>query len=161
MRFAALIFFCTSISMYGQRLHHQMLSAQGKSTVTSNGSYVSQTIGQQSATGNAKNDGVYYSQGFQQSIWAGYIKSTMNNSITTITYPNPFVETIHFQFSQAITDVISVMVFDIRGRLVFQEEKKAIQNTLTIVLPLFASSNYLVKLTAPNYNYFTQIIKKT
>ena len=147
--------------MYSQILQRQMLSAQGKSTVTSNGLYVSQSIGQQSVIGNSKKEGVHYSQGFQQSIWGGYIKSTMNNSIKTIIYPNPFVETIHFQFSQAITDVISVMDFDIRGRLVFQEEKKAIQNTLTIVLPLLASSNYLVKLSAPNYNYFTQIIKKS
>ena len=160
MRYVVLIFCCTSISMYSQRLHHQMLSAQGKSTTTSDGLYVSQTIGQQSATGTSKNDGVYYSQGFQQSIWASYIKSTMNNPITTITYPNPFVETVNFQFSQAITDVISVMVFDIRGRLVFQEDKKAIQNTLTVALPMLAASNYLVKLIAPNYNYYTQIIKK-
>lgn len=161
MRYVILIFFCFSISTYGQKLHRQMLSSQGKSTITSDGFYVSQSIGQQSAVGNSKKDGVYYSQGFQQSIWGSYIRSTMNNSITTITYPNPFVETINFQFSQAITDVISVMVFDIRGRLVFQVEKRAVQNTLTVELPMLASSNYLVRLTAPNYNYYTQIIKKS
>jgi hypothetical protein len=161
MKNLILLFFCTSISMYGQRLHHQMLSAQGKSTTASNGLYVSQTIGQQSAIGTSKKEGVYYGQGFQQSIWGRYIKSTINNSISTITYPNPFVETVNFQFSQTISDVISIMVFDIQGRLVYQEEKRPTQNILTISLPLLASSNYLVRLTAPNYNYYTQIIKKS
>ena len=161
MRFVTLILFCTSISMFSQRLHHQMLSSQGKSTKLPNGLFVSQTIGQQSAIGNSKKEGVYYGQGFQQSIWSTYIKGTMNNSVITTTYPNPFINTINFQFSQTITDVISVMVFDIRGRLVFQDEKKATQNILTIELPNLASDNYLVKLSAPNYNYYTQIIKKT
>ena len=150
----------TSIS-FGQSLHHQMLSAQGPSTTLSNGVFVSQTIGQQSVIGNYTKDGVTYGQGFQQSIWSKYIKQNdALSSIITTTYPNPFVQTINFQFSKPITDLISVMVFDIRGRLIHQESKLAVENILTIELPQLASSNYFVKLSASNYTYYTQILKQ-
>ena len=150
----------TSIS-FSQSLHHQMLSAQGTSTTLSNGVFVSQTIGQQSVIGNSTRDGVTYGQGFQQSAWSKYIKQNDTlSSITTTTYPNPFVQTIHFQFSKSITDLIAVMFYDIRGRLIYQESKLAVENILTIELPQLATSNYLVKLSAPNYTYYTQILKQ-
>ena len=161
MRNILLFFIFFGFSVYGQSLHHQMLSAQGTSTTLSNGVFVSQTIGQQSVIGNYTKDGVTYGQGFQQSVWSKYIKQNdALSSITTTTYPNPFVQTINFQFSKPITDLISVMVFDIRGRLIHQESKLAVENILTIELPQLASSNYFVKLSASNYTYYTQILKQ-
>ena len=155
------LFLLISSISFSQSLHHQMLSAQGTSTTLSNGVFVSQSIGQQSVIGNYTKDGVTYGQGFQQSAWSKYIKQNdALSSITTTTYPNPFVQTINFQFSKPITDLISVMVFDIRGRLIYQESKLAVENILTIELPQLASSNYLVKLSASNYTYYTQILKQ-
>ena len=147
-------------SATAQQLHHQMLSSQGTSKNLSNGMYVSQSIGQQSVIGNNTVGGYTYGQGFQQSTWSKYITTSSNASITTITYPNPFVSTINFQFSQAINDNITVSIFDIRGRLVYNEEKKAAGTILTIELPNMASSNYLVRLSSSNYTYFTQILKQ-
>ena len=102
-------------SATAQQLHHQMLSSQGTSKNLSNGMYVSQSIGQQSVIGNTTVAGYTYGQGFQQSTWSKYISTSSNTSITTITYPNPFVNTVNFQFSQAINDNITVSIFDIRG----------------------------------------------
>lgn len=147
-------------SATAQQLHHQMLSSQGTSKNLSNGMYVSQSIGQQSVIGNNTVGGYTYGQGFQQSTWSKYITTSSNTSITTITYPNPFVSTVNFQFSQAINDNITVSIFDIRGRLVYNEEKKAAGTILTIELPNMASSNYLVRLSSSNYTYFTQILKQ-
>jgi hypothetical protein len=138
-----------------------MLSAQGASVSLSNGMYVSQTIGQQSVTGNYTKEDFTYGQGYQQSLWGKYIKGNSTASaITTTTYPNPFITTIHFQFSQPITDVVGITVFDIRGRLIFQTEKKPDETLLTVELPQLASSNYLVRLQATNYMYYTQILKQ-
>jgi hypothetical protein len=137
-----------------------MLSAQGNSKELSNGMYVSQTVGQQSVIGNYTKDGKTYGQGYQQSVWSKYISTNTNNTITTVTYPNPFISTINFQFSQAIKEPISVSVFDIRGRLIFSQEKQASGNILTINLPNLASSNYLVRLSTPNCTYYTQILKQ-
>jgi len=147
-------------SATAQQLHHQMLSSQGTSKNLSNGMYVSQSIGQQSVIGNTTVAGYTYGQGFQQSTWSKYISTSSNTSITTITYPNPFVNTVNFQFSQAINDNITVSIFDIRGRLVYNEEKKTAGTILTIELPNMASSNYLVRLSSSNYTYYTQILKQ-
>lgn len=147
-------------SLHSQDLHHQMLSSQGTSKELSNGMYVSQTIGQQSVIGNYTSDGKTYGQGFQQSVWSKYISSNSNNFISTVTYPNPFISTINFQFSQPIKEPIAVSVFDVRGRLIFSQEKQALGNLLTLELPQLTDSNYLVKLTATNYIYYAQILKQ-
>ena len=160
MKLLVLVFLFSFSTLYSQELHHQMLSAQGASKELSNGIYVSQTIGQQSVIGNYTKDGKTYGQGYQQSVWSKYISTNTNNAITTVTYPNPFISTINFQFSQAIKEPISVSVFDIRGRLIFTQEKQASGNILTIDLPNLASSNYLVRLSSPNYTYYTQILKQ-
>lgn len=160
MKLLLLVFLFSFSTLYSQELHHQMLSSQGSSKELSNGIYVSQTIGQQSVIGNYTKDGKTYGQGYQQSVWSKYISTNTNNTITTVTYPNPFVSTINFQFSQAIKEPISVSVFDIRGRLIFSQAKQALGNILTIDLPNLASSNYLVRLSTPNYTYYTQILKQ-
>jgi hypothetical protein len=153
------IFLSLTLSTFSQDLHHQMLSSQGKSTVLSNGMMVSQTIGQQSVIGNHTN-GVTVGQGFQQSHWAKYVSSNVTNQITTTTYPNPFVTTVNFQFSQPISETIEISLFDVRGRLLFQDKKRATDSVLTVELPQLASSNYLIRLTATNYTYYSQILKK-
>jgi hypothetical protein len=160
MKLLLLVFLFSFSTLYSQELHHQMLSAQGASKELSNGIYVSQTIGQQSVIGNYTKDGKTYGQGYQQSVWSKYISTNTNNTITTVVYPNPFISTINFQFSQAIKEPISVSVFDVRGRLIFSQEKQASGNILTIDLPNLASSNYLVRLSTPNYTYYTQILKQ-
>lgn len=150
-----------SLSVFAQNsLHHQMLSAQGTSKVLPDGIYISQTIGQQSVIGTYTQEGVTYGQGFQQSTWSKYLNSTTNNAITTVVYPNPFVTTINFQFSQPIKETITISLFDIRGRLVYTENKKASDTTLTIELPNLAASNYLVRLATPNYTFYSQILKQ-
>jgi hypothetical protein len=137
-----------------------MLSSQGKTVVMSNGVLISQTRGQQSAIGNFKN-GYTVGQGFQQSNWKKIVAKNIETNISTITFPNPFISRINFQFSKQITDKIQIAIFDVRGRLIFQQEKRANNNNiLTIDLESIASSNYLVKLTADNYTYYTQILKK-
>lgn len=161
MKLKFLFFILLNLSVYSQSVHHQMMSSQGTSTQLYNGVYVSQTIGQQSVIGTYTKDGVTYGQGYQQSVWSNYFKQNAAlSSITTTTYPNPFVQTVNFQFSKPLSDVISVTVYDIRGRLIYQEAKKADENILTIELPQLASSNYLVKLSATNYTYYTQILKQ-
>ncbi|MCZ8297010.1 MAG: T9SS type A sorting domain-containing protein [Flavobacterium sp.] len=147
-------------ALHSQDLHHQALSSQGASKELPNGMYVSQTIGQQSVIGNYTKDGKTYGQGYQQSVWSKYIQSTVNNPITTVTYPNPFVSNINFQFSQLIKEQIKMELFDVRGRLIFQTEQFPTDNLLTVALPNLASSNYLVKLTSSNYTYYTQILKQ-
>jgi hypothetical protein len=163
MKQSLLLLLLFEFCSYGQTLHHQMLSIQGTSITLPNGMYVSQTIGQQSVTGTYSADGAVYSQGFQQGMWGKYISSnnsSSTNKITTITYPNPFVSTINFQFSEPIAGLISIRVFDISGKLIFNQEQKADDNLLKVDMSQLAGTNYLVQLSAPNFMYYTQILKK-
>lgn len=157
MKQLLLLFF--GFSMYGQQLHHQMLSSQGSSNLLSTGILVHQTIGQQSVIGNYKFSNKVAGQGFQQSLIAKSGITSLSNEITTTTYPNPFVDQIHFQFSKPINGFISISIYDVLGRLVYKDQKKAIQNILTLDDLHFSQNEYLVKLSAPNYNYSTQIIQ--
>ena len=157
MKQLLLLFF--GFSMYGQQLHHQMLSSQGSSNLLSTGILVHQTIGQQSVIGNYKFSNTVAGQGFQQSLIAKSVTTSLSNGITTTTYPNPFVDQIHFQFSTPVSGLISISIFDVLGRLVYKDQKEANQNILTIDNLHFSQNEYLVNLSAPNYNYSTQIIQ--
>jgi hypothetical protein len=147
-----------TFSGYSQKLHHQMLSSQGTSTRTSGGITVRQTIGQQSPIGNYRNGNIIAGQGFLQSNKMK-IKTPPVISITTTTYPNPFIDKVNFQFSSPISGTIKISIFDIMGRLVYNKEKMPFENTLTIDNLFFAQGEYFVKLTAKNYNYTTILLK--
>ena len=160
MRYLLLIF---TITFQGQTLHHHMLSAQGTSTQMTNGLLVKQTVGQQSIIGTSSAKDYVVIQGFQQSLWAKYIASNKVDAvegISTITYPNPFIETINFQFSKPISDDMSISIYDILGRLIYEQKKKIDNDILTVELAMLPASEYLVRIKATNLNYYTKIIKQ-
>jgi hypothetical protein len=160
MKYLLLLF---SFTFYGQVLHHQMISSQGQTIATPSGLVINQTVGQQSITGNTKSKEAAVVQGFQQSFWSSYIaenKIDVVQGITTVAYPNPFTETINFQFSMPITDEITILIFDILGRLIYQQKSRIDSTILTIDLSRLPTSEFLVRLTATNFNYYTKIIKQ-
>lgn len=152
-----LLLFCSTF--YGQTLHHQMISSQGKSAVLSNGVLIKQTIGQQSISGNAKGEYMIV-QGFQQNYWAKIVAdSPLKNDLIVTTYPNPFVSQINFQFSKAIKDEMTVTVFDVSGRLIIQQMKYVEDGILSIDLARLPNAIYLVRLNNNEINYYTKITK--
>jgi hypothetical protein len=158
-RMKQLLLLFIGFSVHSQQLHHQMLSTQGGSNLLSSGILIKQTIGQQSTIGNYKFPNVFVGQGFQQSLISKSVPNSLRNEILTTTYPNPFVDQIHFQFSKPVSGLITVTIFDLLGRLVYKEQKEASQNILTLDHLQFSQNEYLVKLSALNYNYTTQIIQ--
>ena len=156
MKVVVLFFFCSL--MYGQKLHHHMLSAQGGFASTSTGIKVTHTIAQQGVIGTSSTKKVILGQGFQQSKISNVQRIT-NDAITTLVYPNPVVDIVNFKFSAPVTGKIAVSIFDIHGRLLFFQEKEAIDNTLTITNLLIASGEYVVKLDGNRYSFTTTILK--
>lgn len=144
--------------VYGQQLHHQMLSSQGGSSVTSNGYSVRYTVGQQSVTGTSTT-GYVVQQGFQQSNW-GRILSQNTISVVTTVYPNPFVDLVKFSFSSSPGSTIDVLVFDILGRLVHSESVQNYSNLISLDLKKLSSAEYLVKLSSGSYIHSAKIIKQ-
>lgn len=152
-----LLFFICSFSK-AQSLHHQMISCQGGSSFSSNENKVLFTVGQQSVIGSSTN-GVSVQQGFQQSNWSKIIEQN-TISISTIVYPNPFKDVVKFSFSKSPGNDISLVVFDLVGRLVYSEVIKNESNLISVNLNNLSTAEYFVKLTANNYIFSTKIIKQ-
>ena len=146
-----------TFSGFSQSLHHQMLSSQG-ATSLAGGFKVSQTIGQQSVIGNYRGTDVMVGQGFQQSFLMKSVKAPVI-TITTSTYPNPFIDQINFEFSTDISGPIKFSLYDVMGRLVATQEKQATDTILTITELSLAEGEYFVKLSAKNFNYSTNLLK--
>lgn len=153
------IFLATGNALYSQNLQRQMVAAQGNTITIANGMYVSQSIGQQSITGTSQKNKLTISQGYQQSLWSNYIKTNEASIISTKTYPNPFFDTVYFQFSQPINTNVQITLFDITGRIVFQETINPNGSILSILNLQLPSATYLVHLTSEKWNYYTQIIQ--
>ena len=143
--------------VFSQKAHRQMISAQGGSANTQSGLVVKYTIGQQSVTGT-KTGNVIVQQGFQQSNWD---KIIFNNVVVvnTITYPNPYVDIINFQFSQSIGDNITLLVYDVLGRQVYSNTLQIFDNKTSVNLQVLQSAEYLVQLSNNTFSYHTKIIK--
>ena len=156
--FFILLLVFISKNVVAQQLHHEMISAQGGSVITQNGQQLKFTVGQQSVTGTSSN-GYIVQQGFQQSNW-GKILEQNTISVTTIAYPNPFVNEINFSFTTSPGEKISAYVFDILGRLVYSEVVKNENNSIKLSLVHLSTAEYLVKLISEKFVHSAKIIKQ-
>ena len=153
-----ILFILFACNAHSQTLHHQMISAQGGNAVTNSGIVVKYTIGQQSVTGT-KTGNVIVQQGFQQSNWDKIIEQNNSVSISTTTFPIPFKDQIHFTFSGNVGETLSIQIFDVSGRLVFNDILQVLAQTTALDLKHLPSATYSVKLSNPTYLYYTKIIK--
>jgi hypothetical protein len=83
--------------------------------------------------------------------------SALNIQIMTV--PNPFTSKINFQFSASIDGLIKISIYDITGRVVLNSEKELLNNVLSLDNLNFPDGQYIVKLSAKNFNYTTNLIK--
>ena len=140
------------------QLHHQMLSSQGSTSKTNNGVIVTQTIGQQSVTGNYTNNGFDIGQGFQQANWTRIIIEETTPEFEVSLYPNPFEGVVSIQHNTE--EDITINVFDPAGKLVFNNVLNVTGPNQSINLEQLSSGVYLVHLQSNQLAYFTKLIKK-
>lgn len=140
-------------------LHHQSINSQGNSIKLNTGLVVNQTIGQQSSSVTSKSS-VVVQQGFQQSFWSTLIeRSTSSNSLQFVVYPNPFVTSINFQFSNVDDQKATISIFDIQGRMLLNKEIKIINSLISMDLSTLSEAEYLVRLTMNSSVHYCKIIK--
>jgi hypothetical protein len=154
-----LFLYTASFSAYGQTISRQTIASQGASTVLSNGIFISQSVGQQSVIGSYKGD-INLNQGFQQSQWNRLMSSNPPKLISTLIYPNPFLSSIHFQFSQPMLQPIAVTIFDVTGKLVYRTTKSILNSILQLELQNLATGVYFVRLQSATFQYYSQIVKQ-
>lgn len=140
-----------------QTFHHQMISSQGASVTTSTGLKVNQTIGQQSVIGNSTN-GIVVQQGYQQSFWQSRLSSSVNLIKDIKIYPNPVSDILNINFTNVPKTLLNVILFDVRGRLIYSQNHNIENSRLTLDVSKFRMGLYLVHLKGTNIDYYTKII---
>jgi len=151
------LIFITPLWGFSQ-LHHQMISSQGSTNITSEGIVVTQ-IGQQSIIGNSEVAGLAFGQGFQQSIWTRLINSNDQNFMAEY-YPNPFFDQVTFRFTNMSDEIITIDIFDVAGKQVYSKRKNVIEDKLILQLGNLSDGSYLVRLYNEKKIFYTKLIKK-
>ena len=129
--------------------------------ITSNGKYsVSQSIGQLSVIGTYSNKGFYLRQGYQQPLNKIKVSSvSQNNDLTATIYPNPFKQSISISFGNNMKNEISVLVFDISGKMIYSKKFQPSQR-IQLDFDDISSGSYLLKVLSNNKLFNAKLIKK-
>ncbi len=157
MKTIRFLFLALSFHSYGQQIHHQTNASLGSIVSVPSVGLIKQTIGQQSVIGNFTADNIFVGQGFLQGNFAK--KAISSTSIEVLTYPNPFVSTMNFQFSAAIATPIDIKLYDVVGRVVYTAKTSIENNVLSIDHLVLPDGSYIISLKAQNLNYTTSLIK--
>jgi hypothetical protein len=152
-----LLFIVISFHSFGQKIHHQTYASLGSIISVPSIGLFKQSIGQQSVIGNYVGDNIFVGQGFLQGNFAK--KSISLTSIEVLAYPNPFITSINFKFSAAITTPIDIKLYDVVGRVVYTAKTSIENNILSIDNLALPDGSYIISLKAQNLNYTTSLIK--
>ena len=152
-----LLFIVTSFHSFGQKIHHQTYASLGSIISVPSIGLFKQSIGQQSVIGNYVGDNIFVGQGFLQGNFAK--KSISLTSIEVLAYPNPFITSINFKFSAAVTTPIDIKLYDVVGRVVYTAKTSIENNILSIDNLALPDGSYIISLKAQNLNYTTSLIK--
>jgi len=134
-------------------------SGSSQNIVTSNGTYkVSQSIGQASVIGTHFNNGYYLRQGYQQPLSRIKIVKEFSHNLEANVFPNPFKDSITITFSNSMLSNISVMMFDLGGRIIHSEEFLPAQ-IIKLKINDISSGTYFLKVSSGKNHFNTKLIK--
>jgi Secretion system C-terminal sorting domain len=152
--------FLIASACWGQKIHHQAIASQGINTKITNGMKVSQSVGQvNAAVGNYKNSKLFIGQGYIQSYGIAKNNLTIQEVITMLIYPNPVMDIVNFKFSSEIGTIVTLDLFDNRGRLIIHQQVEPNDNSFTYDLSELAQGVYFAKIETTNQTFSTKILK--
>lgn len=137
------------------------ISGSSKAVSTSKGTYsISQSIGQSSVIGTSFSNGYYLRQGYQQPINKIKVSDEKfkHSDLSAIVFPNPFQQSVYISFDENIEQDISVLVFDVAGKLMFSKKFTPSQR-IQINLDSMSSGSYLLKVISNNKLFNAKLIK--
>jgi hypothetical protein len=156
LKFITLFF---SILVYSQEIPRNTISVVGNSNLTSNGYYVSQSVGQLSTIGFSEMFDKSIVQGYQQPTGMKIIDASIEKETLQL-YPVPFTNELNLLFSMSLEGKCTVELFDQLGRLVLNKDCTINDYKSTITFANIASSTYLIKITNNTSVFYETIIKK-
>lgn len=153
--------FCFSPSVLKAQTTHlksSTLGSVGKVEITNPDFIIRQSIGQSSVIGTFQNDGVYFGQGFLSGVVP--TRKSKEAPIKIIAFPNSFINEVRFKFVPGYNFDVGMTIYDLNGKMVFQEIKVPLNNEVEINLDYLSAGLYLVKFKFGNSFTQTRIIKR-
>ena len=134
-------------------------SGSSNTVVTSKGTFnVSQSIGQASVIGTHSQNGIYLRQGYQQPAHNISVSKDTSGNLKARVFPNPFEAIVNITFSSLIKSNISVLVFDVNGKIVHNQNFSAAQN-IQLNMSLISSGTYFLKAISGEKTLNSKLIK--
>ncbi|GAA4955655.1 T9SS type A sorting domain-containing protein [Algibacter agarivorans] len=137
------------------------VGGSSNTVTTKSGTYsVSHSIGQSSVIGTHYKNGYYLRQGYQQPLnKIKVVEEFSNNDLLANIYPNPFEQFISISFNEDIVDDISILVFDVNGKLVYSRKFQPSQK-IQLNLEGISNGNYILKASSKAKSFNAKLIKK-
>ncbi|GAA4885204.1 T9SS type A sorting domain-containing protein [Flaviramulus aquimarinus] len=136
------------------------IGGSSNTVTTKNGAYsVSHSIGQSSVIGTHYNNGYYLRQGYQQPLnKIKVVEEFSNNDLLAKIHPNPFEQFVSISFNEAMENDISVLVFDVSGKLVYSRKFQPSQK-IKLNLESIPNGNYILKALSNSKSFNAKLIK--
>ena len=160
--FILLIFISFISFISNSKDHRSVLNASGGTSTlkTIDKSYrVQYSIGQQGPIGKIKSMMVNVRQGFIQPPRLIEKNSILDNILKVKISPNPFREALDVVFSEEIKNKIKVKIYDLMGKLVFDDELP-IKTQHKIYLNSIPDSQFILRLEGKEKYFQTKIIRR-
>jgi len=158
---ALVLFFITYGTSFAQETVRSTVGVNGNSTTTtvSGKQYVvQQSIGQASVIGKHSIQDFTVLQGFIQPPIK--IEGGLNedNTLQAVVFPNPFSNNVQVRFSEEIDAPLSIILYDISGRVVFSK-KMASAREIRLDFEFLSSASYLLSISQANKQFTATLIK--
>ena len=150
-------------SLIGQEIVRSTISASGASSSISSGDnqyIIQQSIGQQSIIGTSQTSTAIVRQGFIQPPIEIISLAEEDNSLDAVVYPNPFQNVVHVRFNEEIEGPVTILLYDVLGRIVHNETQTVNNSNTSINLDGLSSTQYLLSITSNNKEFKTSLLKK-
>jgi hypothetical protein len=118
---------------------------------------IQQSIGQASVIDSYQANGIIIHQGFIQPFKGLSIRNTHKKLDSSIS-PNPFTNNITIKFSEKITEVLNISIYNLQGITIHCSTHKETQE-LQITLNDLTAGFYIIRVSTGSRFFVTRIIK--
>lgn len=155
------MFLCVATISISQEIARSTVGVSGGTTILESGEkslIVQHSIGQSSVIGTFKSQKATARQGFIQPPIE--VKQLLNDesSLNATIYPNPFTSELQIVFNEAVDESLSILVYDIQGRVVF-EKVVAPEKEVSLDLEHLSSASYVLLVNTQNKQFKATILK--
>jgi len=155
-------FLLFSMNSFSQFIKKETLSSNGSShfVYANNKSYfIQQSIGQASVTFTYSAGNYDLRQGFLQPVSPSALYGDATDPLKAVIFPNPFVDEINIRFGQEIYSQITITIYDVWGRLLFEQIYPP-NHAIVVRVSHFSNGAYLMRVQVKEQALIAKLVKR-